>query len=71
MWAGKLVYEYMLPRQLSREIIGRTLRSTVLLSLICGVMIITKPTETEFGVVVTVDCDGPEVLFVVSDLTVK
>ncbi|GAB1412739.1 hypothetical protein MASR1M97_14750 [Candidatus Desulfobacillus denitrificans] len=35
-----------------REMVGRTLSSTELLSLICGVTLITRPTATDCGVVV-------------------
>src|SRR5215831_10352666 len=50
------------------EIVGFTFSSTTLLSLICGVTFMTKPTATELGVVVNVvsvcvwDCVACEVI---------
>src|SRR3954468_480834 len=41
-----------LTKLMMRETLGLTLRSTVSLSLICGVTFMTKPTGTTFGVVV-------------------
>jgi hypothetical protein len=53
-----------------REMVGRTLSSTELFSLICGVTLMTRPTATDCGVVVMFD----RVLvcpWLVSDLTWK
>jgi hypothetical protein len=53
------------------EMVGRTLRMTSSLSLIWGVTVITSPTETDWGVVVTVVRAPALVVWVVSALTLK
>ena len=54
-----------------REIVGRTLSSTLSFSLICGVTVMMKPTGTEFTVVSNVVIEGLLAAAAVFAVTVK
>ena len=51
-----------------REIVGRTFINTLSVSLICGCTLITKPTGTEWAVVLNVFSDTPWVVAVTDNL---
>ena len=53
------------------EMVGRTLRMISSVGLTWGVTVITRPTETAWGVVVTVVSAPALVVWVVSALTLK
>ena len=53
------------------EMVGRTLRMISSFSLTCGVTVMTRPTETAWGVVVTVVRAPVLAVWVVSALTLK